>query len=330
MMERRNGAARRARLSVDSTVPIQKSLGGEPIFKSSTATEHKFEVPYTNDLECVQKYADSPFKDSIKFIYMPGKAVDGQTSVTRTTEIKKDTSTVEERIATCHRYGFEPSILLQRGEHSDEELDWYLDRGVRFFTVGPDKVAERLREMNPDVYLTGSITKDLLLEDYQYYSKEKPDLYNIFVLRFHFSRALEEVKALPKNLKYCIMPNNSCLWNCPWYRKHWFQDTEKEISWWRPNTNCQPLRFGGKDNESGRNIIHHERVMRIPQQDLYLFDPYVDTYKLIDRTEPVEMAVAMLRNYASVSVAPRATSAETLALYNCAVGKARRLIPPIY
>ena len=193
---------------------------GEKMHKT---TEHLFEIPWNNDKQLISILKDQEFlyRDKVQCIYLPCAYEHGTN--TSQPDIKKwDITDAEDAINTIRDAGFVPNVLMQRGS-TKENIDFYTALGVRSFTLGEDAAARYLREKyGNDVYLIASVTKDLMNEDYQIYSENDPALYDVYILRLGYNRDIECVKKLPKNLKYGIMPNITCLWRCPIQRKHWF------------------------------------------------------------------------------------------------------------
>ncbi len=220
-----------------------------------------------------------------------------------------------ESVANIANAGFEPCVLIQR-DFENSKLSFYFDLGIRYFTVGEDRTAHALRELyDNNVYITASITKDLIKEDYEMYAEQAPELYDIFILRFGFSRDIGGIKELPQNLKYGIMPNSGCLWGCMDYRYHWFSRTLD-----------RQLQCASERNPDPK----FEDSAWIPPCDLWLFDPYVESYKLIDRVSHTDKILADLKEYAQADVTQRPIREPVQQRYNLAHGKQKRAGAPVY
>ena len=289
---------------------------------SPEATEHLFEIPWNADPELIVKIYESPYKDKVKFVYMPCIYEHGECTRRENdyTLLTKDMfEKVVELIKECE---FEPCVLMQR-RVEPECIPYYHDLGIRYYTVGEDRIADYLREKyGNDVYITASITKDLMADDYEMYAAKYPDLYDIFILRHGFSKDIEGIINLPKELKYGIMPNLPCLWNCPIYRSHWFswEENNEEIN--KYQFKCLPY----------RDDINNS--MYIIPQDIWLFDPYITSYKIVGRTEKTNIIYNHLASYSTISIENNDISEEdkisTFAKYNIGHGVQKRVGNPIY
>lgn len=280
------------------------------------ATTHLFEIPWNGDAELITKIYESPYRDHVKFVYLPCVDTHG-VNTRRTSRPMVSTELFEAVVDLIRACGFEPSVLIQR-RFNTKYLSYYYDLGIHYFTVGEDSIAKEIRgHLGNDVYLTASITKDLMSEDYQMYAEKFPDLYDIFILRYGFSRDIESLMDLPKNLKYGLIPNTTCLWNCPVYRTHWFPwegDLQKFNDF-----NCKDFR----DDPSRLAIIY--------STDLWLFDPYITSYKLIDRTDKTDIIFQNLVSYASCPVISQDTvQTEIFNHYNIAHNMQKPMLNPIY
>ena len=277
---------------------------------------NNFEVPWNGDEELIDQIVMEGFQDRIKFMYLPAAPEDSISTRCKglgEEQSFEDRKEVENVVKKLKDNNIQPAILFQRKTNEDV-IPYYVEElGVKHFIVGEDKTAFALRERyGKDVHLTASITKCLLPENYDFYSKERADLYDIFILMFIFNRNLDAIKKLPKNLKYGIMPNSYCLYNCRWYMKHWFVKNEKQ---WRESQTCRYIR--------PQSTLDQRTY--IPPKDIWLFDPYIDTYKLVDRTFDTYTIMYHLYNYinANLNYHPPLS-----ANYNEGRGIFERIFPP--
>jgi hypothetical protein len=284
-------------------------------------TQHKFEIPWNGDLRLVDGIIKEGLQDKVKFFFIPALRDDSNSTRRYENGDIYDKFTFEKINEYVMERGFNLSVLLQRDVNIDS-IPFYYNLGIRHFTVGPDKVAEYLREHYDDVYITGSITKALIPTDYEKYSQEKPDLYDIFILGFEFSRNLSIIKKLPTNLKYGIMPNNTCLWYCPYMKHHWFPDIYGDFERGFPPCGEERNKF-----ENGQSSMNMENIMFIPPENLYLFDPYIESYKLIDRTAPTFEILTSLKNYSSIDLNIQFLPETD---YDIGGGVFKRRIDPVY
>lgn len=255
---------------------------------NTPTTQKLFEIPWNGDENLLSEINRSKLACKVKFVYFPCVKDHGITARAQAqTETEDDFIRIAEYIRSK---GFEPCVLMQR-DFDINHLDFYFSRGIRYFTVAEDHVAMEIKNRMPNAYLTASITKNLMPEDYVWYSENRADLYDIFILKFNFSRSLPDIRNLPKNLKYGIMPNSLCLWNCRVYLDHWFPSKTKD-----PNSMIHP--------HCGNLRENLDNTMVIRPDDLYLFEPYIDSYKLIDRTERTALILNNLEKYSEADITP--------------------------
>ena len=166
----------------------------------TVTTQHLFEIPWNGDPALLQRISAPGFRDKVKFVYLPCASEHGRSRShcvygTGIADFKKAARMIMDA-------GFRPCVLMQR-EIDPDALGWYFNLGIRHFTVGLDDTARRIRkELGEEAYITASITKDLMDDEFRMYAEEEPGLYDIFILRFGYSRDIEGMEALPKNLRY--------------------------------------------------------------------------------------------------------------------------------
>ena len=288
-------------------------------------TDHTFEIPWNNDTKLLDCLNSSSLRNKVQCIYLPCADSHGKCTCAKE-GINYSEYDIQNHVAHIKDAGFNPCILMQRN-FDLSYLPFYVDMGIRYFTVGEDRVAESIRErLGDDAYIIASVTKDLMNDDYEMYSEMKPELYNIFILRLGYSRDIEAIMNLPKNLKYGIMPNLVCLWNCPNYRQHWFPDMHESFNNRVDSFHCEDVRC----NENGD--LDLTKSMYIPSSDLWAFDPLVNMYKLTHRTEITENIMDHITAYSNVDITPPENNlmSETLKKYNIGHGRQYRCGKPIY
>ena len=283
-------------------------------------TEHLFEIPWNNDPALLE--AIKPYRDKISCVFLPCAVNHGMCTENN---IGTDVESVKQSIELIQHAGFNPCVLMQRN-FKTEFFSFYKDLGVKYYTVGEDATAEFIREkLGNDAYLIASLTKDLVNEDYEIYAENKPSLYDVFILHFRYSRDIESIMNLPKSLKYGLTANLMCLWNCKAYRTHWFCQSESYIDIDVRKYACHKQRGNGVD-------VDLDKVNYIKPEDIWLFDPYFETYKITHRKSPTISIVGNLKKYieADVSTPDDKTIQETICRYNIGHNKAERMGDPIY
>ena len=257
-----------------------------------TFKKHSFEIPYNGDPELIKEIASNDkYKDATKFIYLPCAEIHGETTTIsyRATKGQTIASNALDAIRLIQDAGFEPCVLMQRGG-SIKAIDFYYFFGVKCFTLGNDVLAREVREKYKDeVYLTASITKMLSHEDLM---KAPTDIYDIWILPYIYSRSISKLKELPLSNKYGLMTNTGCLLNCPSLEEHWFPRKGQ-----KPIINCGDLRYYEGEEKDKYGRLRMKIVGYVPPQDLWLFDPYIETYKLIDRASTTSNILAALDEY---------------------------------
>lgn len=221
----------------------------------------KFEIPYNFCKESLLGEAYR-YKDKIDCVYLPAYYEHSVSTRTECGNYPLDIDTYWEHVDFIKELGLEPSVLFQSGIVSDEIIQMYLNRGIRYFIVRDDNLAIRIKQLNPNTRITASIIKQLTVEDL---NTKDLSMYDNIVLDFHLNR-LETVKSLPKNHKYILMPNAPCYYDCPKERCmfHWFHGKELDES----EVFCVDL---------------YKESCWIPANALHEYDEYIDGYKLQGR-----------------------------------------------
>ncbi len=168
-------------------------------------------------------------------------------------------------------------------------ISYYISLGFKKFCVGSIQQAKIIKEYfkNINIEIIGSITmkiNKLKLKENQDYNK----YFDGFVLWFPFNRNLKKIQELPNNFKYILLINCKCCSFCDGTH-HWFADynTEKHLY-------CPKSSFGNSpENKNFKDLIF------IRPNDLYLFDNYIDYYKLQGREYTTKQIINDIVYYTS-------------------------------
>ncbi len=249
------------------------------------------EVPYNFESDYIGKLCEKMDCFShIKCIYMPTWKDDGfntRSYITLNPGYPKSYDEYVLRIRMIQSLGLEVCILAQKNV-TLAIIDKYYALGVRYFTLNNDGLASILKEKYDDIHLTLSITRVLTLGDI---CSEANDysMYDNIVLYYWFNRHLSELKTLPKKYKYTLLANCGCYYGCKWCQAHWFAkgDTLEEYL-----KNIEPAL---KQCSPYRNDMRN--LANVEPENLHYFDPYVDSYKLIDREWETDRILDELQRY---------------------------------
>lgn len=249
--------------------------------------KRKFEIPYNFDPNYIDTLLNcNLINDSIAFIYVAPFSED-YTTIIRDDPYGFYSLTREqyiEHIKKINKY-FEGKmqLLLQKRDTilPLEKLKQYVAMGFTHFCCGNPEQAKLIKEYNKELTVIGSIAlhitrNDIISKDY--YQK----YFDYFVLDFRYGRNLEAIKDMPDNKKYMILANSLCHRLCDGDR-HWFAK----------NTNG-PIGCPGKYPWENHNF---EDSILIRPMDLKYFDPYIEVFKMQDRSWPTWMVIRDLILY---------------------------------
>lgn len=224
----------------------------------------KFELPYNfnNDYFAFLTHYKEYFK-YIKFIYMPAFKEGGIQNTRENSGILEkenytDYTKYSEIIKRFQSLDLDVCILIQRNA-TLEIVKKYIDEfNIKYFVINDDALAKTLKELYGDkIYVILSITRRIT---YNEIMKKDFSMYDEICLDFWFNRHIDKIKKLPTKYKYSILINSVC---CPFCPKK-----ESEIHWYQDHWHtCLP-----KDS------------IEIFPADLVYFDPYITSFKCIDRT----------------------------------------------
>ena len=265
---------------------------------------YKYELPYnfeTNYIDALQKcFEQNPgCKDAVEFVFIPSWKGDGFNTREHIYEREwypKNEKEYQERLAQFKQANIPVCIIIQQmydfvnkkvlpTERGVELIDKYYDLGIRDFIINDDNVARITKQKHPDVRLILSITRMLTYKQIM----EKPEFLNYYdelVLFFWFNRHLDIIKKLPKDYKYILINNDHCYYDCKQTMKHWFTVDQKSYG-----ECCMASHCGSRD----------ERLsIRIYPEDMKLFAPYLDHFKIAGRdwsTEQIMTDFLLYTNY---------------------------------
>lgn len=244
----------------------------------------QYEVPYNFSYDFVPKLSRKRELFSyIRCIYLPAYREDA-------TSTRQDIETREEypksydeyvlRLKCLQKLGLPICVLMQRNASLDV-LEKYYDLGIRIFTITDDALAIAAKSRHPDISVTLSITSALTENNIK---TRDLSMYDHIVLFYWFSRHLDALKDLPEKYRYILIPNTDCYWNCKWHDAHWFAASREAET--AATSLC-------------RKCIHDMRdTSYIEPENLSHFDPYIDSYKLVDRLNTTDQILTDLERYA--------------------------------
>lgn len=239
---------------------------------------HKFEVPYNQRpdwFEVAEQY--KYLFNYVSSVYIAAWKEDAEcTRKQLLTETYAPKSWEEYliHIKKLQDFGCNVNVLMQRSVSLDTFKKYY-NLGIRTFTMSDDNLVSTIKKEYTDVYIICSITKGLTYEDF--FQKDLT-MYDNIVLPFYFNRWINGLRKLPTKYKYTILANSSCCAYCDVAQQHWFN----------PLGNAQPCKY-----ENDPYAIH----INIEPAFLAIFDPYIDTYKLVDREATSNMIFNQLSLY---------------------------------
>ena len=245
----------------------------------------QYELPYNFSYDFIPKLSrQRELFSYIRCIYLPAwkeDAISTRQDIETREEYPKSYEEYVLRLKCLQQLGLPLCVLMQRDATLDA-LEKYYNLGIRIFTISEDALAIAAKSRHPEISVTLSITSALTAADIQ---SRDLSMYDHIVLFYWFSRHLDVVKGLPKKYRYILIPNTDCYWNCKWHDAHWFATSREEE---RAATRLC------------RKCVHDMRdASFIEPENLSYFDPYIDSYKLVDRLNTTEQILTDLERYAS-------------------------------
>lgn len=155
----------------------------------------------------------------------------------------------------------------------------YIGLGFKNFCVGTIEQAKIIKEIDPNLTVVGSIAMHITPSQIESNIQEYKKYFNAFVLDFSYTRNFLRIKILPKDFEYILLTNSRCNAGC-----------DGDHHWWSErNANCPGI-FD--------DISFYDSCLIRPM-DLYMFDPYIDVFKLQDRGWPTELILRELVLYST-------------------------------
>ena len=236
----------------------------------------QFEIPYNFDPYYVDTLKNcNLINDYIKYIYIaPFK--DDYTTIIRHDVYGAKFLTREEYVKHMQkiRYYFngKMQLLLQKKDKLMplETLKWYIDIGFTAFCCGNVEQAKMIKNYDPSLTVIGSIVLHVTNQDILE-NKDYQNFFDVFVLDFSYGRSLTKIKNMPDTKKYMILANSTCHVNCDGDH-HW--NVTKEFA----KIHC-PGRYPREHQNFNDTVL-------IRPMDLHFFEPYIDTFKMQDRSWP--------------------------------------------
>lgn len=242
--------------------------------------KRKFEIPYNFDWNYMDILKGcNLIDDTIEYIYV-APFVEDYTTIIRCDPYEAKNLTRDQYVKHILKirqyFDGKMQLLLQNKKNimPVEKLKWYINLGFSAFCCGNPEQAKIIKEYDPNLTVIGSIVLHVKRNDLchnEYYRK----YFDKFVLDFSFGKEIEEIKKLPTTKKYMILCNSYCNTRCDGDH-HWnIKDEYEQIL-------C-PGRLWETNN-------FKESVLIRPM-DLKYFDPYIEVYKLQDRSWPTDQIV---------------------------------------
>lgn len=229
------------------------------------------------------------FKEYIKFIYIPAwkddDVINTRSYLWETDPWMPQTwGEYVQRIKIIQSFDIPVSILFQNGG-TYKTFQKYYDLGIRYFTMGNDDLAKEIKKTHTDVYLVSTLTKGLTIDNIE---NTDYSMYDEIVLWFWFNRHLDQIKELPKKYKYCIQLNATCYYDCKWFNFHWYRfNKEDRLKGSASDVlPCLQYRIGKT----------REQIIIFPE-DVSYFEPYLNSYKLIDRESGTDEIMHFFLSY---------------------------------
>lgn len=171
-------------------------------------------------------------------------------------------------------------LLLQQNNSlmSYNVLEKYLKLNIKKFCVGSIDQAKMIKEIDPSIEITGSITMKMMPNNLIEQNSLLNQYFDNFVLWFPYNRNIKMIQQLPLNFNYILLLNCTCSINCQG-TFHWFA-TENDI------IKCPSI----QENNIQKQII-------IPRDFLYLFNDYISIYKLQGREFPTKLIIEQIIYY---------------------------------
>jgi hypothetical protein len=129
------------------------------------------------------------------------------------------------RRATDYRLPLEILFQTVNGVRvSDDIIKKYMDLGIHRYVVTNDATAYRIHELDPEAFVTASMTKLLKPEQIM---NDDLSMYDEICLFFWYAQALDVVKTLPKKYEYSLIGGmHMCYTQCTACITHWYEHSK--------------------------------------------------------------------------------------------------------
>lgn len=235
----------------------------------------KFEIPYNFDPNYVATLKQCGLiNDSIAFVYV-APFYEDYVTVIREEPYPFSSLTREQYAGHIQKlkiaFPNKLQLLLQKKDKimSKEQLQWYIDLGFSHFCCGNPEQARIIKEINPNFTVIGSIVLHVTGKEITDFNDYYKKFFDYFVLDFSYGRNLFAIKCMPSTKKYMILVNAICHRHCDGDH-HWNIKSLNDVM-------ICPGKFGVEHNDFNQTTW-------IRPMDLKYFDPYIDVYKIQDRS----------------------------------------------
>ena len=186
-----------------------------------------FKLPYNFEFQLLEEYENlfnnskyNMKKEEVLSIYLPCFREDGCCTRKDSAEKVETWDEYVWHIKYIKSFGYNINVLFQ-GDHDveDEVIYRYLNLGITHFTVSNISLAQRLKILCPEAYLTASIVKVLAPE--QIHNDEELQIFDEICLFFWYNREFDVIKQLPKRYRYQLLAGSLCDPCCKNCFTHW-------------------------------------------------------------------------------------------------------------
>lgn len=264
--------------------------------------KRQFAIPYNNDRDLLTKLVNI-FPESVDYIhelYFPIPYKYGKTGRVNSHPDDYEKQVIK-LIEETHKYGMLSNILLNAGCIADfllskgwiEELTDYLkylknDYGLDIITVSDYGLARVIKESVPGLKIECS---SISYVDYSSRAGNWANVADIIVVPHDLTKDIDKIKMIRNavgDTELKIMINHRCAHGCPMFISH------------------NNIEGHGDAGEFYLNICMKYRAEHpwyiysagyIPPRELDLYDEYIDTYKIVDRTVSTENIIRSFGGY---------------------------------
>lgn len=242
----------------------------------------KFNIPYNFDPKLLAGLNILQFNhDAIQSIYIPPYEHD-YPCIRKNDIMPNEQEHLRQLELIQNQFPGKIQLLLQQPNDNflmtGELLKKYLNFGIKKFCVGSLNQAKEIKNILPESEIVGSISMHINKENIEKYKNEYLQYFNSFVLDFSYNRDIYKIYNLPNYFKYILILNSTCHSQCQG-DFHWFSNNYQ-------NFDCP---YKDKNTWSETSLIR--------PFDLSLFDPYIHSYKIVERGYPTRAILTSLLLY---------------------------------